>query len=156
MHAVYSSDFGFDKFSSRGFAAPKIAAACFVAANAFIGSVTVRGFNTSRGRSDSSAKKNYQIEWEKWKKKIKKQKKTGREFKFIFQAILETRVISGRLDTIQWIGLKTTCFHENCLFWTKSGQLTSLVAYFVQEVVNSSWISISRQIWFGSGFFAGQ
>lgn len=51
---VYSSPLGFDKFSSRGLAAPKIAAACLVSARAFIGSVTVRGFNTNLGLSASS------------------------------------------------------------------------------------------------------
>lgn len=57
----YSSAFGLaDKFSSRGLAAPKIVAACFVSANAFIGSVTVRGFNTNLGRSASSVKKKNQ------------------------------------------------------------------------------------------------
>lgn len=40
--------------SSRGFAAPKMAAACFVSAKAFMGSVTVRGCKFSLGRSSSS------------------------------------------------------------------------------------------------------
>lgn len=51
---IYSLVFVFDKFSSLGFAAPNIAAACLVSANALMGSATVRGFSTSRGRSASS------------------------------------------------------------------------------------------------------
>lgn len=42
-------------FSSRGLAAPNIAAACLVSANAFSGSAIVRGFKFNRGRSSSSA-----------------------------------------------------------------------------------------------------
>lgn len=52
---TYSPLVNFDRFSSRGLAAPKMVAACLVSATALIGSVTVRGFNTSLGRSDSSA-----------------------------------------------------------------------------------------------------
>lgn len=51
---IHSFGLTFDKFSSRGLAAPKMAAACLVSARAFMGSVTVRGFNTNLGRSASS------------------------------------------------------------------------------------------------------
>lgn len=51
---MLSSDLTFGKFSSLGLAAPKIEAACFVSASAFMGSVTVRGLSNSLGLSDSS------------------------------------------------------------------------------------------------------
>lgn len=53
-HQVYSSGFTFDKFSSLGLALPKIDADCLVSANAFKGSVAVRGFRTNFGLSASS------------------------------------------------------------------------------------------------------
>lgn len=51
---IYSSGLTLDRFSSLGFAIPKIDAACFVDAKAFIGSVAVRGFRTNLGLSASS------------------------------------------------------------------------------------------------------